>query len=218
LKCYIHQNVDAVGVCTACGRGVCRRCAVRLGGRIYCKEDADKAFSRRTTPEAKQGPVRGVGVALGSIFAYLLGGIAALVGFLLIFSAMVSGDTGSGGLFTSLLDPNFSFLGSVQQYPSSTLTTLGIATLIFGFFGIAAGFYIWKPSRPGAVMAIAFGVIGLAAAFELSAVSVSALLIDAWFGLSAATIAMSFVGLVQLTRRPHKPLGALGKPGSGGSF
>ena len=218
MKCYIHQNIDAVGVCTACGRGVCRRCAVKLGGRIYCKEDADKAFSRRNTPEAKQGPVRGVGIALGSVFAYLLGGIAALVGFILIFSAMVSGDTGGGGLFSSLLDPSFPFLGSVQQYPSTTLTTLGAALLIFGFFGIAAGFYIWKPSRAGAVMSIAFGVIGLAAAFELSTVSVSSLLIDAWFGLSAGTIAMSFAGLAQLTRRPTRPLGAPGKSDSGGNF
>lgn len=214
MKCYVHHNADAVGVCTSCGRGVCRRCAVRVGGKIYCKEDARTGFSKTTVAVALavQAPHRGVGVMLGSIFSYLLGGISGLVGCLLIFSAIITGGSGNSSFFSlSLFTGDLAFLGSLQNYPSSTVTTIGIVTLIFGFFGIAAGYYIWRPSKTGAVMAIAFGVLGLVGAFELNSISVTPWLVDAWFGLSGATIVMSFFGFVQLTREPQKAVVPMGR-------
>jgi hypothetical protein len=207
LKCYVHPNVDAVGVCTSCGRGICRRCAVRLGGKLYCRDDANAVFGAKPTIVAireAEGPRRGIGSMLGAIFAYGLGLVAGLLGCLLIFAAIVSGDTSGGGLFSSLFNPDLSILGPMQHYSSSIITTLGVAALIFGFFGIAAGFYTWRPAKAGAVMSIAFGIIGLVGAFELSSISVSPVLVDAWFALSGLTIAASFVGLIQLTRATLK--------------
>jgi hypothetical protein len=207
LKCYVHQNVDAVGVCSSCGRGVCRVCAVRLGGKLYCKEDADKVFASKrvvvTSSGVQTGPKRGVGVIIGSIFAYLLGGTAAIVSFTVLFAAIVSGDTGGNSLFSSLLNPDLSFLGPIQHYSSSSILTIGIAMLIFGSLGIAAGFYTWKPAKAGAVFAVIFGILGLIVAFELASISVEPLLVDAWFALSGLTIVGAFVGFVQLTRSPR---------------
>jgi len=50
LKCYKHPGVDAVGVCSECGKGICDKCAVEIGGKLYCKSDADKVFG---APKAK---------------------------------------------------------------------------------------------------------------------------------------------------------------------
>lgn len=205
MKCYVHQNTDAVGVCSACGRGVCRLCAVRLGGKLYCADDADRAFtSRRTVVEPRRTVrPRGVGVVVGSLSAYFLGGTAAIFSFLVLFEAMITGSSASPGLFASVFTSDLTFLGPIQRYPPNTILDLGIVLLIFGSYGIGAGYYLWRPSRAGAVAAVIFGVMGVAGAFELSTIPVSSDIVDVWFVLSGATIAMSFLALIQLTT-PHK--------------
>ena len=39
MRCSFHQNaeVEAVGACTACGRGICPACAVTMQGRMLCR-------------------------------------------------------------------------------------------------------------------------------------------------------------------------------------
>jgi hypothetical protein len=37
MKCFCHNDRDAVGVCKACGRGLCRDCAADLGRALACK-------------------------------------------------------------------------------------------------------------------------------------------------------------------------------------
>jgi len=53
MKCYKHPKVNAVGVCRECGEGICKKCSVEIGGKIYCKSDADKVFG---TPKAQAAP------------------------------------------------------------------------------------------------------------------------------------------------------------------
>lgn len=36
MKCYYHQDVDAVGLCKACSKGVCAQCATDIGGGLAC--------------------------------------------------------------------------------------------------------------------------------------------------------------------------------------
>ncbi len=36
MKCFRHPDIDAVGVCKACYKGVCRECAVDLGHSLAC--------------------------------------------------------------------------------------------------------------------------------------------------------------------------------------
>lgn len=38
MKCFYHQDRDAVGVCKSCERGVCSECAVDLGKGLACKD------------------------------------------------------------------------------------------------------------------------------------------------------------------------------------
>ena len=44
MKCYKHPKLDAVGVCKECGEGICQKCSVEIGKKLYCKDDADKVF------------------------------------------------------------------------------------------------------------------------------------------------------------------------------
>jgi hypothetical protein len=36
MKCYNHQNVDAVGVCKNCRKGICHDCLTDVGNGIAC--------------------------------------------------------------------------------------------------------------------------------------------------------------------------------------
>jgi hypothetical protein len=47
MECFAHEGRPAVGSCRACFRGVCRGCAVDLGGGLACAgrcEDAARAL------------------------------------------------------------------------------------------------------------------------------------------------------------------------------
>jgi hypothetical protein len=49
LKCYQHPEVEAVGICTECGKGVCSSCAVEKGDKkITCT-----ACDARNDPEVR---------------------------------------------------------------------------------------------------------------------------------------------------------------------
>ena len=79
MKCYNHPDRDAVGVCTVCGRGVCQDESLSIGGRLYCKADAERLIGTSpTTPLTQQEPVKKT-----SWKAYAAGGIFFL--FVVIF-------------------------------------------------------------------------------------------------------------------------------------
>lgn len=203
MKCYVHQDTDAVGVCSSCGRGVCRVCALKLRGKIYCKEDAARLFDvqngavRGTT---KGGPKRGPEVIIGAIFGYILGGIAALVSFVLIYAGIIG--AGGGTALFAPLTPNLSFLGDFQGDPGGQLLTLGFLLLAFGSFGVAASYYFFRPTKAGGVAALVFGLIGLVGAFELESISITPNLVDPWFAFSGIIIALSLTGLARMIRAP----------------
>lgn len=52
MKCYVHPDVDPVGTCTSCGRGICSECAVEVQGKLVCREclAAGKATTRKYDP------------------------------------------------------------------------------------------------------------------------------------------------------------------------
>jgi hypothetical protein len=37
MRCFYHQDKEAVGTCKACGKGVCVECAVDLGKGLACR-------------------------------------------------------------------------------------------------------------------------------------------------------------------------------------
>ncbi len=38
MKCFNHDDRDAVGICKSCGKGVCRECAVDMGKGLACRD------------------------------------------------------------------------------------------------------------------------------------------------------------------------------------
>lgn len=38
MKCFRHQERDAVGLCKSCSKGVCPDCVAEVGNSIACKE------------------------------------------------------------------------------------------------------------------------------------------------------------------------------------
>ena len=37
MRCFVHRDKDAVGICRACGKGLCEDCAADLGHGLACK-------------------------------------------------------------------------------------------------------------------------------------------------------------------------------------
>lgn len=37
MKCFNHSDVSAIGICKACGKGLCRDCLTDLGHGLACK-------------------------------------------------------------------------------------------------------------------------------------------------------------------------------------
>lgn len=100
MKCCTHKEKDAIGICSVCNQGVCEICAVKIGGKLYCKSDADTTFAPKTiktqvpaSNEAELNLFAHISRLYNSGFTAL---IAAIFGWLAYF-----------GLFiTLILNPN----------------------------------------------------------------------------------------------------------------
>jgi len=42
MRCFVHNERDAVGICRACNKGLCRECAADLGHSIACKSSCEE--------------------------------------------------------------------------------------------------------------------------------------------------------------------------------
>lgn len=42
LKCYNHEEKEAVGICTNCGKAICDSCEMEVHGKLICKVCAEK--------------------------------------------------------------------------------------------------------------------------------------------------------------------------------
>ena len=38
MKCYLHEENDAIGVCVSCKKQVCGECSVEVQGRLMCRD------------------------------------------------------------------------------------------------------------------------------------------------------------------------------------
>lgn len=75
MKCYYHRDIDAVAVCTGCGKGLCQRCAVDVGGIVHCRECSTTSAARRAARGGPTNPLAIVSVALA-----VLGGLGCVCG------------------------------------------------------------------------------------------------------------------------------------------
>jgi len=132
MKCDKHPDMDAVGTCVYCGRGVCDDCKVRVYDKIHCKEcvEAGRVRGNQPPPQVYQpvpvyyfagppmillpphpkGPPAPLPLRLGSIGA-VISGIALFV---------------MGGSF---------YLSPTLLSATTTLFCLGLMVLAIGCFG-----------------------------------------------------------------------------------
>ncbi len=158
MKCYLHPDRDAIGVCTICKRGVCRSCEVILEGRHYCKAHAEKRLVREERAEGLHK--RGVALTLATILAILGGLSGVVVGFLLIIIGLLGPMAQNSTIVSSTIGSFLSYFQAVTAYPAAQTLLVGLAAFMFGAIGIAAGYFLWRRSKKAAILAAIMGVLG----------------------------------------------------------
>lgn len=152
MKCYIHHDTDAVGVCSECGQGVCDVCAVRMGGKLYCKTDADRVFSQKKAVEAPhlERPMR---VMISSVLFVLYGLVGIGLGFMFV----------AGGFATGLVAsmPMAGLFNNGATLASLGLLGVGALLLAMGAFGMISGVWLWRMQIWGAVVGSVLLIIGM---------------------------------------------------------
>jgi hypothetical protein len=153
LKCYVHPQSDAIGVCSTCGRGVCRACATVMGGKLYCKADLEKLALKGATQEQK----RGRPLTFASVFAYAVGLGGMVAGFVFIIIGIL-GESGVNSPLMSSMQPIFKYFSGLSASPGPLLIDLGLLILILGSVDVGAGYYLWQRSRWAGIGTLAVSI------------------------------------------------------------
>lgn len=37
MKCFNHPDIEAVGVCSSCGKAICANCSMVIDNKVTCK-------------------------------------------------------------------------------------------------------------------------------------------------------------------------------------
>lgn len=123
MKCFNHQEAEAVAICKNCGKGLCHDCAVDLTDGVACKNrcedkvkeiiqliDKNKTTHQKTAAVYKRGAI--------------INGLCGLIFFLFgVVSSFVMKDKG------------FSFF----------MLSIGLVLIIAGFINYSAGKKINSP-------------------------------------------------------------------------
>lgn len=188
MKCYRHPNVDAVGVCSQCGRGVCTACAMSVKGRLYCKADVERLVSR-DGDEAKPVSKRHPTITLAALLFILLGAGEVCLSIFLMYAGVVPGS------YKSLL----------QYFPFSTDaslidTSVSLAPFIAGgllfvvaCIGIVAGDSLWSRKKGGMILGGIEVVSGTIVAAALESFNRSGIAIDLFLVVLFLNVALVFL-------------------------
>lgn len=112
MKCFSHSDVDAVGVCKSCGKGVCHSCARVESNGVVCSDACAQSWMDMFTLQEntrqiqkrfqKSGASMKTPIATGAI-----GGILAAMGLAFIVTGDAKGQPlvimGSGLLAISVV-------------------------------------------------------------------------------------------------------------------
>jgi len=156
LRCYVHPRLNAIGVCSSCGRGVCDTCAVFVKGKLYCKQDVEKSI---LSEGAEQVHKRGFSLTVASVFAYLDGLVGMSAGFVLIMIGILGQSQQSISLMSSL-QPLFKYFSALSSSPGPLITNLGLLILLLGAADVGAGYYLWRSSKVSAIASVVISVTG----------------------------------------------------------
>jgi hypothetical protein len=163
LKCYVHRDVDAIGVCSECGQGVCDVCAVRIGGRLYCKEDADRVFgSRKGHSGSGSGIIEVGGSKVGMVLTLLGGCVYLFLGVLAVYAFLVGLNSLSMTVYSNSSEANAALHGIAYMILGMVASSIGV---------IVGGVYLSSDEashrKQGGTIAIASGILGLAVVLAL---------------------------------------------------
>ena len=106
MRCYNHSDLEAVGICKACGKGLCSGCAVDLGHGLACRGDHEQRVAEFESMVSRSRRVQKT--AGGARY-----GTAAFLGFM-------------GVVFTCY--------GLVQARNEKFLVLLGVGFLAYGVY------------------------------------------------------------------------------------
>ncbi|AXX98764.1 hypothetical protein [Profundibacter amoris] len=84
MQCYNHDDQNAVGLCKACGKGLCHDCAADLGHGLACKgvhEDKVTSLNQITTKSAEIYNAAPKNALIAPLFVLAMGAIFIGSGF-----------------------------------------------------------------------------------------------------------------------------------------
>lgn len=196
LRCKTHGGVAAFSVCRRCGLGSCRECTVVLGGRSYCKSDAQMQLKRlRVSGESS----REKRLTVTSFLSYSGGAVATGLGLLFIILGLIAPSMESSSAQYMVVAPNFAFFSSVFAFPPTTILIAGAALFGLGIADIIAGAIIPRSARMGSyaalVLAGALAIVGLE---YLAVFAVVGVLVYAMVGIAIASVGTVVVGWTDL--------------------
>ena len=113
MRCYYHQDREAVGTCKSCGKGLCPECAVDLGKGLACRDRCEE--DTRTLIQLIDNNIQMQPAASRLIQA---GGSARMAGSLFFLA--------TGAIFL--------VYGLASERAMTFVTVLGACFLAYGFF------------------------------------------------------------------------------------
>jgi len=118
---------------------------VRIGGKLYCKEDADRVFGnpKKESPRIEASVVRPLRLSLLTIFFAIYGAFGIGLGIFFMSAGFIS------GVAADL--PEYS---PVTTQVSIGLMGLGALLLVMGIAGMVCAWWLWKAQKWGAVVGI----------------------------------------------------------------
>lgn len=111
MKCFIHKNEDAVGICKSCGKGICMQCTTELINGISCKNDS---CEKRVNLINKMLDNNAVIISVSNKHVKRMAYISIMLGILFV-------------IFGGLLFVNDKIFGMVT-------VIMGIVFIVFGIF------------------------------------------------------------------------------------
>ncbi len=79
MKCFVHANVEAMGVCKTCGKGMCAECSAYSGHTGICPECRLEEF-KKELPRKKQNKKDCIwDIIIHSLMCIILVGIPRLI-------------------------------------------------------------------------------------------------------------------------------------------
>ena len=120
MKCYTHNELDAIGVCKACSKAICNSCAIDTGRGLSCSEECSKEIDEQNQIIDKSKKI----YSIGESPALMPTGLIMYFFFGIIFTGFgVYKSTQSGSLqwFLLLMGAGFIIVGFIGWFKNRKL-------------------------------------------------------------------------------------------------